>query len=178
MAIDLLNVGLSLLSGAGGALLLEVWWKPRQARKQAAVLLRAEIQENRDFIQARLPEMDERTRIRRDLLLPKVALDAAVSDLGYFPLPLAQAVIRVYHEYEKILRAYQLQVEAFYETVGPKEPEERLTSNFRAARRVLAEHMQLGLLDSDAALRLLQPEAERSLWPGRRPRLLAEDRNR
>jgi hypothetical protein len=62
MAIDLLNVGLSLLSGAGGALLLEVWWKPRQARKRAAVLLRAEIQENRDFIQARLPEMDERTR--------------------------------------------------------------------------------------------------------------------
>jgi hypothetical protein len=90
MAIDLLNVGLSLLSGAGGALLLEVWWKPRHARKRAAVLLRAEIQENRDFIQARLPEMDERTRIRRDLLLPKVAPDAAVSDLGYFPLPLAQ----------------------------------------------------------------------------------------
>jgi hypothetical protein len=83
-----------------------------------------------------------------------------VSDLGYFPLPLAQAVIRVYHEYQTILRAYQLQVEAFYETVEPKEPEERLTSNFRAARRVLAEHMQLGLLDSDAALRLLQPEAE------------------
>jgi hypothetical protein len=45
MAIDLLNVGLSLLSGAGGALLLEVWWKPRHARKRAAVLLRAEIQE-------------------------------------------------------------------------------------------------------------------------------------
>jgi hypothetical protein len=108
------------------------------------VLLRAEIKENRDFIQARLPEMDERTRIRRDLLLPKVALDAGVSDLGYFPLPLAQAVIRVYHEYEKILRAYPLEVGAFYETAGPKEPEERLTSNFRASRRVLAEHMQLG----------------------------------
>jgi hypothetical protein len=45
-AAALLNFAAGLVSGAGGTVLIESWLKPRQARKRAAVLLRAEIQKN------------------------------------------------------------------------------------------------------------------------------------
>jgi hypothetical protein len=83
------NIVLSLLSGTGGALILDLWWKPRYARKRAAVLLRAEIQKNRDLLEDRLPLGGQRVRIWRDFMLPRIALDATVADLGHFPEPLA-----------------------------------------------------------------------------------------
>jgi hypothetical protein len=171
--VDALNVILSLMSGAGGALILDLWWKPRYARKRSAVLLRAEIQKNRDLLEDRLPFGGDRVRIWRDFMLPRIALDATIGDLGHFPVALAEATIWLYHDYAKILRAYELQVEAFNDTIGPGEPDERTKENFRVCRTVLLQLMTRGVKASDEMIEQLDTELARSLWPGRRPRLLA-----
>jgi len=168
MAVDWLTFGMSLFGGAGGALLLDLWWKPRYAKKRAAVLLSAEVQKNRDLIEDRLPKIDGRTRIWRDFILPRIALDATIADLGHFPVPVAQAVVCLYHDYARILRTYDLQVEAFNDTIGPGEPDERLTKNFEQSSLALLQVMTRGVQASNEMLEALEVEAARSLWPGRR----------
>jgi hypothetical protein len=170
--VDALNVVLSLLSGAGGALILDLWWKPRHSRRRAAVLLRAEIQKNRDLLADRLPQGGDRIRLWRDFLLPRIALDATIGDLGHFPVPLAEATISLYHDYTRILRVYELQVEAFNDTIGPGVPDDRKTENFMATRGVLLQLMTRATSASDEVIEQLDSEVARSLWPGRRSRLL------
>jgi hypothetical protein len=173
MAVDLLNLGLSLFGGAGGAVLLEMWWNPRYAKKRAAVLLLAEIRKNRDLLEDRAPRLSG-IAIFRDLMLPTIALDATVADLGHFPVQLAQEIICLYHDYAKILRAYDLQVEAFNDTVGVGPPAEEKTRNFEVTRTVLLQLMTRGLNASDKVIPALEAEAAKSMLPGRRPRLLPE----
>ena len=136
------------------------------------MLLRAEIQKNRELLEDRLPPAGDRVRIWRDLILPHIALDATISDLGHFPVPLAEATIRLYHDYAKILRAYELQVEAFNDTIGPTAPDERKTENFKATRLVLLQLMTRGLRASDDVMEQLDAELAKSLWPGRRDRMV------
>jgi hypothetical protein len=171
------SIVLSLLSGAGGALILDVWWKPRHARRRAAVLLRAEIQKNRDLIEDALPRGGDRIVIRRDLILPHIALDATIGDLGHFPIDIAEATVSLYHDYARILRAYELQVEAFNDTIGPGEPDDRKRDNFRATSMVLLQLMTRGLRASDGVLAQLEDQAAHSIWPGRRARLLSAPRD-
>jgi hypothetical protein len=165
------NLGTSLVSGAAAALAVEAWWKPRYGRKRAAVLLRAEIQRNRELIEDRLPKLDERVRVWRDFRLPRIALDATLGDLGYLPTTVAQAVIGLYHDYAAILRAYELQVEAFEETRGEEALHERKVKNFQETRLVLTVLMTRAIKASASLEEQLETEAARSLWPGRRPRL-------
>jgi hypothetical protein len=160
-----------LFGGAGGALLLELWLKPRQARQRAAVLLRAEVRKNRDLLEDRLPKLDENVRVWRDLMLPTIALDATTDDLGHLPVELAEQVVRLYHDYEKILRAYELQVEVFNQGLG-RQPDGRQQKNFEAASAALLHVMTRGITASDEVLKGLEVEAARSVLPGRRLRRL------
>lgn len=41
------TVALAILSGAGGAALLELWWKPRRERRRAAALVHSDLMNQR-----------------------------------------------------------------------------------------------------------------------------------
>ncbi len=44
------SIAVSILSGAGGAALLDLWWKPRRDRRRVSSLLLAEILINTDYL--------------------------------------------------------------------------------------------------------------------------------
>jgi hypothetical protein len=65
-----------------------------------------------------------------------------------------------------------LQVEAFSDTIGPDAPDERQTKNFEATSAVLLQLMTRGAKASGDVIEQLDAERAKSLWPGRRDRLL------
>jgi hypothetical protein len=173
MAFDWLNLGVSLFGGAGGALLLDVWWKPRRARHRTSVLLRAEIAVNRRAIEDAMPETGADVQIVENFSLPVVGWDAVAGEVGELPIALAQDVIALYHLYAKIRGAYASQAEtvAEYRDATKDSHVRAALDNFGVVTQSLRVLMQRGLDASDAILARLDEEVERSILPGRRPRI-------
>src|SRR5262245_12375852 len=77
---------LAILSGAGGAALLEVYWKPRQDRRKAATVLLSEILNNTQLclLQANARQKAPK-RIPADFRLELQGWDAAQDKLSELP---------------------------------------------------------------------------------------------
>lgn len=171
MMVDWINLGVSLFGGAGGALLLDLWWKPRRARQRTAVLLRAEIEANREVIRQRLPKSEQDVGMHTDLLLPTVAWEAVATEVGELPVALADQVIRVYHQYAKIIRHDELLSESLEEyTEVESGQREQAQENFRVNKQALSIAMTAALELSERVLLELDAEIAMSMLPGRRPR--------
>ena len=110
----LITILSGILGGVAGAVLLEACWKPWQVRRRVATLLRAEVRSNLIMLEDRLPNLETPDVVMsQDLLLPQVALDAVIGDVGTLPGAVSERVINLYHSYAKVLRAHSLQAEAF-----------------------------------------------------------------
>jgi hypothetical protein len=166
-----LNVVLSLFGGVLGAFALDLWLKPRLARRRAAVLLRAEIRNNRDHLHYRRPKT-EGIGIHMEFVLPTWALDGTIGVLGEFPVQLGEALVSLYHSYARVLRAYETQVQAFNEALGKDDNEGRLQKNFEVTRETLRQMIEATIAESNEVLGMLEKEVAKSVLPGRRPRRL------
>jgi hypothetical protein len=170
--IDWITVGFSLFGGAGGALLLDLWWKPRRARQRAAVLLHAEIEANSKSIRERLPKSGQTVGMHPDLLLPTIAWEAVSTDVSEFPVNLADQVVRLYHLYAEIIQYHELLSESLeeYSDVEFRKVEEA-QENFRVVEQALSAAMTEAIQASEVLLPGLDRERAMSMLPGRRPRL-------
>jgi len=116
------------------------------------------------------------TGVYLDCQLPTIALDATITDVAEFPTDLATAIVGLYHDYAKVLRAYELQIEAWRATLIPGGTDERLTEhlqkNFEVTRGVLLQVITRAIVASDEILPRLEDQAERAIMPDRRPRIL------
>ncbi|MGH7564048.1 MAG: hypothetical protein ACREK5_06465 [Gemmatimonadota bacterium] len=104
------TVCLAILSGAGGAALLELYYKPRRDRRRAAALLLSEILLNADLA---LLQAHVRQRIPRkmpsDFSFSTMAWEACSEMVSELPVDLIKRVVIIYNRYQagnRILRLY------------------------------------------------------------------------
>lgn len=97
------TVALALLSGAGGAALLDLYYKPKRDRRKAAVLLYSEIILNADFciLHAHWRKHFPR-QIPGDFTLSRLAFDAAIGGLSELPAPLVRKLVLLYNRVDLI----------------------------------------------------------------------------
>ncbi len=94
------TIALALASGAGGAALLELFWKPRRDRKKAATLLLAEILLNTELLllqahaRAKTPK-----RIPGDFRMSTLAWETAAQALVELPPETLKSVLLLYNRY-------------------------------------------------------------------------------
>lgn len=94
------TVALAVLSGAGGSALLELWWKPRQARRKVATLLFMEMIFNTDYLLLQAHWREKKPlNIPDDFALSMLAWEAAIADLKDLDVETMRAVHRLYNRY-------------------------------------------------------------------------------
>src|SRR5713101_1656696 len=96
----ILHVVLPILSGAGGAALLEVYWKPRRDRRRAAVILLSEILNNwqRCILQANARQKAPK-RVPADFHIELQGWDAAQDKLSELPPDTIKSVMLLYSHF-------------------------------------------------------------------------------
>lgn len=93
----------AIASGAGGAALLDVWWKPKQERKAATTMLLAELLNNHDLCALQSCERkNSPTRIPLDFAVEVAGWDAAVPHLGSLPPDVLRSVLLLYTRYRRL----------------------------------------------------------------------------
>jgi hypothetical protein len=103
LAPGLVTVLLALFGGAGGSLLLDLWWKPRRTRRRVAALLMHEINVNVQAmaVHAYLREGHPR-QVSADFRLSRLAFDALAAEVAELPPMVAADVIVLYHHFEHL----------------------------------------------------------------------------
>lgn len=97
------TVFLALLGGVGGAAILDVWWRPRRDRRQAAVLLLSEIINNVQLCLLQAHARDKAPRnIPPDFHLNFRRWDAAAGKLAELPPDLVKNVMLLYMRFEAL----------------------------------------------------------------------------
>ena len=109
----------AIVSGAGGAALLEVWWKPRRDRTAVARILLAEIQNNTHLLQAQVARRaTEPKNVPPDLLMELAGWDAAASLVAELPADELKSVLLLYSRYRHLNM-----VTAYHNVIMQQRPE-------------------------------------------------------
>jgi hypothetical protein len=94
------TVALALLSGAGGAALLDLYYKPRRDCKKAATLLLAEILINTELLLLQAHARAKNPRgIPGDFKMSTLAWDTAAPVLAELPAPVLKSALVLYNRY-------------------------------------------------------------------------------
>jgi hypothetical protein len=103
------TVLLALFGGAGGSLLLELWWSPWRARRRVAALLAEEVNLNAQILKLHVHvRRTEPGRIDADFQLMRLAFDAVAQDIGMLPAKVAGQVILTYHYFDRLNRLREM----------------------------------------------------------------------
>jgi len=105
----LVTLLLALFGGAGGAVVLEVWWKPWRTRRRVAALLAQEVNLNGQMITlaAHLLRRDP-GHISPDFQLSRFAFDAVAQEIGELPATVTGHVILTYHHFDHLHRLLEM----------------------------------------------------------------------
>jgi hypothetical protein len=100
---------LALFGGAGGSLLLELWWNPRRTRRRVAALLAEEVNLNAQILklQAHLRRTDP-GRLTADFQVMQAAFEAVAQEIGALPADVAGQLILTYHYFDGLNRLQQM----------------------------------------------------------------------
>lgn len=97
------TAALAVLSGAGGSALLDIWWKPRQARRKVAALLFMEMFFNTDYLLLHAYWREKKPlNIPDDFTLSMLGWEAAIADLKDLDVETMRAVHRLYNRYAEL----------------------------------------------------------------------------
>jgi hypothetical protein len=103
------TVLLALFGGAGGSLLLELWWNPWRARRRVAALLAEEVNLNAQLLTLHVHlRRKDPGRIAADFSLIRLAFDAVAPELGVLPASVAGQVLVTYHYFERLQRLREM----------------------------------------------------------------------
>jgi len=97
------GIVVALVSGAGGAVLLEVFWKPRRDRRKAATLLLAEILLNTELLLMQTRARQARPKsIPGDFHMSTLAWDTVSNALVELPAEVLKSVLLLYNRYRDL----------------------------------------------------------------------------
>ncbi len=135
------TVLLALFGGAGGSLLLELWWNPWRARRRVAALLAEEVNLNAQILrlQVHLRRADP-GNIAPDFQVMRLAFDAVAQEVGVLPAKVAGQVILTYHYFDRLNRLREM----FSERLGRWREAQR--TNRDDVKEL--EHNAMGALDA------------------------------
>jgi hypothetical protein len=103
LAPGLVTVVLALFGGAGGSLLLDMWWKPRRVRRRVAALLMHEVNVNTQAMAVHTYLREQHPRqVSADFRLSRLGFDAVASEIAELPPQVASDVIVLYHHFEHL----------------------------------------------------------------------------
>ena len=100
---------IGIVSGAAGAALLELYYKPRRDRQTAARVLSAEIAHNTTCLLLHAHERRARpVAISADLRISRLGFDAVAGLLGEMPTAVLRSVLLLYNRYDEANRSAAL----------------------------------------------------------------------
>jgi len=96
---------LALFGGAGGSLLLELWWNPWRARRRVAALLAEEVNLNAQILRLHVHlRRADPGNIAADFQVMRLAFDAVAQEVAVLPAKVAGQVILTYHYFDRLNR--------------------------------------------------------------------------
>ena len=97
------SFSISILSGAGGAALLDLWWKPRRDRRRVSALLLAEILINTDYLMLQAHDrVNNLKNIPADFKLSVQAWEKAGDRVSELDPDLVKRLLLLYIRYSDI----------------------------------------------------------------------------
>lgn len=99
----------ALFGGAGGSLLLELWWNPWRARRRVAALLAEEVNLNAQILRLHVHQRRaDPGNIAADFQVMRLAFDAVAQEVGMLPAKVAGQVILTYHYFDRLNRLREM----------------------------------------------------------------------
>jgi hypothetical protein len=103
------TVLLALFGGAGGSLLVELWWNPRRARRRVAALLAEEVNLNAQLLTLHVHlRRTNPGQISADFQVMQLAFEAVAQEIAELPANVAGQVILTYHYFDRLNRLREM----------------------------------------------------------------------
>lgn len=155
---------LALFGGVGGALFLEIWYRPRRERRQTAALILHELNltaQNLDLELAR--RKAEPNTVSFNVRFPRIALEAVSHNLARLPPMVASWVMHVYAGLD-LLGGLASEVERAFKRAQAQTANPRDEQHFQQALASYDQDLKQSLEHTLYAMELLKPHAGKQDW--------------